>query len=107
HIFLCRDWNQFQSKQSNRKKFVQRRQPVRKLLIEYPLHFVHVLLTDQTVIWIRGRLYIRLIRCTVCTQSGRNEDIGIDQNSHAFLSSFLNSSTSAITSSSEVRPVRS
>ena len=50
---------------------------------------------------------LRLIRRTVCTQRGRNENIGINQNSHAFSSSFLNSLTSAITSSSEVRPVRS
>ena len=84
---------------------VQRRQPVWKFLVEYPLHFVHILLTDQAVIRVRGRFYIRLIRCAVCTQRGRNEDIGINQNTYAFSSSFLNSLTSAMTSFSVVRPV--
>ena len=52
----------------------------------------------------KKRFYIRPIWCAVCTQRYGNEDIGIDWNSYAFL--LLNSLMSAITSSSEVRPVR-
>ena len=44
---------------------------------------------------------------TVCTQCRRYEDIRINQNPNTFSSSFLNSFTSAITSSSDVRPARS
>ena len=42
----------FQSQQSYRKKLIQSREAVRKFLIENPFHFIHVLLTDQTMIGI-------------------------------------------------------
>lgn len=54
-IFLCRDGNQFQGKQRDGKKFVQRCQPVREFLVEYSFHFVHILFIDQIattlVVW--------------------------------------------------------
>lgn len=42
------------------------RKSVRNFLVEYPLHFVHILLTDQPVIGIGCRFYIRLKRDAVC-----------------------------------------
>ena len=47
-----------------------------EFLVEYPFHFVHILLTDQSVVGIRGGFYVSLKRNTVPLECRRYGDIG-------------------------------